>query len=368
MAATLVCCAAPIGYGPATKLVAVADALRPRGVRTVFLGEGSALEAAGRSDAFDDVVAASVDSHRARAVITAGTGLLSMMERDHLRTAQASGRRTFVADSLLWMRDHVPPVFRAATRYWAQDFIGVRGRAAGLASVVGPLVSRPVRTMRARRLVVALGGASSPLGDGDDDQAWLDLIVDAAVDSGLVADFADGATCMSSERSRERLAARHAGRGLTFVSLAPADAAALLASAAMVLAAPGLTTTLECFQLGVPTVFLPPFSYSQWRILDALRAHGLAPGAIHWADHAPGAITPNMPEDGRAERVRAVIRTRLRDPAMRSDLRAHLAAVRHADRHGLADRQRAFFTELGANGVDDIAAEIAHLCTDRGAA
>lgn len=367
MGPTLVCCAAPLGYGPATKLVALAGALRAHGMRPVFLGDGSALEAARRSGVFADIVTGPRDAPHVRATIDASAGLLSLMEREHLATAQGRGRRTFVVDSLLWMRDHVPPSFRAATRYWAQDFVGVPARAAGLATVVGPVVPPPPARRPRSRLVIALGGASSPLGDAADDDAWLDLLVDAVVTSGLAAAHPGEAICMGSAACRDRLAARHAGRGIAFVSLSPAEAGELLASAALVLAASGLTTTLECFQLGVPTFFLPPLGYSQWVILDALRAQGLAPHAVHWADALPPrTVTVGMPEPGRTERIRGLIRPRLRDPETGRALRAALAAVRDADHPALADRQRAFFAGLGANGVAAIARDIATLCAEGG--
>jgi len=354
---TLVCCAAPLGYGPATKLAVLAAAAQRHGLRTVFLGNGSAFEAATRSRAFDEVLAAEPGDARAGAVYARAAGLLSLMERDHLPAMQALGRPTFVADSLLWMRDHVPPAFRAATRYWAQDFPGVRARAAGIATVVGPIVAPALaRDAGARRLVVALGGAPC---DDAVDVRFLDVVVDGLVESGLVARFAE-VVCMASERARAVLAGRHGGRGLAFVSLGPADARALLASAALVVAMPGLTTTLECFQQGVPVTFLPPRTYSQWWILETLRHEGLAPLAVHWADRlGPTAIVRGMPEDGRAERVRAAIRPLLDDATTHDALRARFAALRALDTTALAARQRAFFAGLGDDPVAAIAAEIA---------
>lgn len=356
-AATLVCCAAAIGYGPATKLALLADATAARGLRPVFLGGGSALELARRSPAFADVVDAAPDTPAARKLLAGSAGVLSVMEREHLRTAQAYGRPTFVADSLLWMRDHVPAPFREATRYFAQDFVGVRARAAGVAEVVGPLLPpRPMMRESEDQLVVALGGASSPFGDAGDDARWCDVLVDALVASGLMRRFA-GVVCLASARMAARLDDRHGGRGIAFVSVGPFEAGALLASARLVLASPGLTTTLECFQLGVPAVFLPPLSYSQWRILDVLHARRLAPHACRWRRDD---IVPDMPEDGRAERVHAAMRAEL--AAMRRKLAAGLAAFGRLDLGALAARQHAFVTGFGDDGVATIADAIAMRC------
>jgi hypothetical protein len=356
--ATLVCCAAAIGYGPATKLALLAETLRAQGLRPVFLGGGSALEVARRSPAFADVVDAAPDTPCARKLIAGSAGVLSSMEREHLRTAQAFGRPTFVVDSLLWMRDHVPAPFRDATRYWAQDFVGVRERAAGVAEVVGPLLpARPAVRAPVDRLVVALGGAPSPFDDAADDDAWGDVLVGGL--AAIAGRFTD-VVCLASARMAARLDARHGGRGIVFSSAAPADAASLLASAALVLAAPGLTTTLECFQLGVPTAFLPPLSYSQWWILHVLRARRLAPHAYHWSDRARGVVTRGMTESGRGELVRTVMRAQLDDmaPAFAAGLSAMLAL----DLDALAARQRRFVARLGECGVATIAGEIAADC------
>jgi hypothetical protein len=248
----------------------------------------------------------------------------------------------------------VPPAFRAATRYWAQDFVGVRARAAGLAEVVGPLLPPPRERAPVDRLVVTLGGSPSPFGDADD--AWGDVLVDGlATMAGRFAEI----VCLASARMTERLAACH--DGIVFSSAAPAEAAALLASAALVLAAPGLTTTLECFQLGVPTVFLPPLSYSQWWILKVLRARRLAPHAYHWADRARrGVVTPGMAEDGRVSVVRGVMREQLE--SMREAFASGLAAMLALDAGALAARQRRFVARLGESGVATIADAIADRC------
>ena len=58
----------------------------------------------------------------------------------------------YVVDSLLWMREAVPPAFIGAQRYWAQDFLGLRevqGDYQPAPSIVGPILSLQPRS-RAR--------------------------------------------------------------------------------------------------------------------------------------------------------------------------------------------------------------------------
>ena len=54
----IACCAYPFGYGPASKLIVLARALRDRGWELVFLGTGIAYELAARSDVFAQVIEA----------------------------------------------------------------------------------------------------------------------------------------------------------------------------------------------------------------------------------------------------------------------------------------------------------------------
>ena len=75
------------------------------------------------------------------------------MDRDYLGLAHALAKPAFVVDSLFWMRDRIPDEFRAARRYWVQDFVGVRARLAetGIpARVVGPIV-RHTRALPPKR-------------------------------------------------------------------------------------------------------------------------------------------------------------------------------------------------------------------------
>src|SRR4029077_20400199 len=124
----------------------------------------------------------------------AATVLLSVMDRSVAGVARDCGRPYCVGDSLLWMRDHVPDVFRSAARYWVQDFPGVRARAAGLRpppTVVGPIVPPlpPPPMGPGTGLVVNLGGMESPDGDGDGATRYADFVVDGLLRSGLPARF-----------------------------------------------------------------------------------------------------------------------------------------------------------------------------------
>ncbi len=363
---TVVCCARPLGYGPASKLHLVAEQLRMRGARTVFLGTGLAREFAVHGEI--DVVDAEADATRARSVIAAADALLSLMDRDYLRVAQELSKPTFVVDSLVWMRDRIPEDFLASTRYWVQDFVGVRERLAETASeavVVGPIVrAMDPAPMDARAgVVVNLGGLESPYQGDAGGLRYADFVVEGLLRADVLRAFDGHALIMGGRRCIAHLRQRHAGTKLEFASLPHTEALARLRRSAIVLSTPGLTTALECFQLGIPTFFLPPQNYSQWWILTRLRERDLAPRSFHWADTLlDHPLTERMPEERRVPLLRDLLDRLTADAEAARRLHDTLDGVLAVDRTALAARQRSFFDMLGANGVTAIAGELAALC------
>jgi hypothetical protein len=364
----IACCAYPFGYGPASKLIVLARALRDRGWEPVFLGAGIARELAARSDVFAQVVTAEPDEPETRGWLDAATALLSVMDRDFAAIASESGRPYFVVDSLLWMRDRVPDVFLSARRYWVQDFPGVRIRLAEIQptpTVVGPIVPTMSRAEPGPNagLVLNLGGMESPNGDVGGAIRYADFVVDGLLRSGLLARFAGRTAVLGGRGIVDHLTRRHGRPGLEFASLSHDEGLGRLAGAAVVLTAPGLTATLECFQLAVPTFFLPPQNYSQWWSLHVLRRSGLAPGSFHWQDRlAESPIVERMPEATRGPLLRGIIDRLVGDEAAQAAYVDCLGAASATDRPALAARQRAFFDSLGPNGVETIARELTELC------
>jgi hypothetical protein len=365
---TLVCCAASFSYGPASKLVTIAEAARSVGLRTVFLGTGIAHELAARTSAFDDIVRAAPEDQLARRTVDAACAVLSLMEREYLCLAQERSKPTYVADSLFWMRDHPPAVFLRARRYWVQEFVGVRERVSESPSaptVVGPIVRpmRPAGDTDRGGVVVTLGGCDSPLSGISGDPSYFDFIIGGVLRSDLMSTFTDQVLLMAGSRCVEYLAGRYPGSGITFISASPREAASVIETAAMVLAAPGLTTSLECFQVAAPTFFLPPQNYSHWWILKKLRDMGVAGYSFHWEDLLPGyPVGERMSEHVRVPLIRSAIRSLVQQERAARAFGEALAGYLSCDRTALASKQRGFFRSLGPNGVSRIVDDLAELC------
>ncbi len=339
--------------------------MRQRGASTVFLGTGIALELAERSGSFDDAIDAPPENPIASALIDSAAAVVSLMDQDYLPIAQNRGKPTFVADSLFWMRDRIPDCFRTATRYWVQDFLGVRERLAEApirASIVGPIVAQAAAAPDGKRsgIVIHLGGCDSPLSAID--PGYFDFIIEAVAESTIASRFSGPMAMMAGRKCIDSLRSRTAGDRIDFVSVPPDEALALLAGARIVLTAPGLTTTLECFQLRQPIFFLPPQNYSQWWILKKLRLIGLAPAAFHWQDRlAACPVMERMAESERVPLLRSLVGGLVHDPEARRALVCALDDYANCDRTALASAQRRYFDSLGANGLDSIVGELARV-------
>jgi hypothetical protein len=350
----------PFGYGPASKAIALARRLREEW-RLVFAGRGSALELVARTpDLFDEVLEGSAADPVCAARMARAWGVVSVMDRDAGDAAERLGKPLFVVDSLAWMRAASPASFVGARVYWAQRFPGVRVE--GLVprpSLIGPILAERVGGSLPRDggLVIHLGGSAAPRGREGLYAAYARFVTKAVLEAGLGDRFREisvlgGAAAIAALEAPVR-------SGLSCIeSLAPEDARDRLARAEAVLTAPGLTTTIECFQDGTPTWFLPPQNYSQWCILRHLRAAGVADGALHWED------LPEVPKlaDRMAAEVRdpivcTQIERLLSSSTARSRLRSQLAEVGEGSEVRVA-RQAGFSASLGPLGIEEIASTL----------
>jgi hypothetical protein len=205
--------------------------------------------------------------------------------------------------------------------------------------------------------VVHLGGCESPWAATEDHHRYAAFVTRALLSSGLPRETSS--LVMSGEACATRLAAEFAGCGVCFASLPHEEALDALSSAALVLTSPGVTATLECFQAGVATSFLPPQNYSQWRALLSLRETGLAAEAFHWADVTGPLPFERMPEERRTFAVLETIARLSADDSVRAELTRRLRAAASQPRPELRARQRAAFEALGQNGAVEIARQLA---------
>jgi hypothetical protein len=208
------------------------------------------------------------------------------------------------------------------------------------------------------RLIVNLGGCKAP-GSSDHSSGYARFVVEGLLASGLLKEYHGRTTLIAGEQAAAGLAADYPACGIEFRSLSHEAALAMLSQAALLVTSPGLTTTLEGFQLGTPTFFLPPQNYSQWCILRTLRRLDLAPAALHWEDFLPGErLAERLPEDVRNPRVREALTRHIASHQAAQRFAACLAQIGQLAASQLAARQQAFFRSLGPSGIDMITSQL----------
>ena len=355
----LLCSAYPFGYGPVVKLMLLSESLRVGGFRTVFAGSGIALAMASSSGLFDEIVEAQPGSSEACRLIRSADAFLSLMERGLTQEALDASKPVFVADSLSWMRDEIPRPFLQAREYWCQRFLAPSVETVPGTSV-GPLVRAMARSLEASRsgLIVNLGGCETVSGPSEDDIRYGEFIVRGliAMEASLYHGKHVGSVrLIAGKRCIDHLSAVFPDSGITLESVSHREALRLFEGAESVLTSPGLTTTLECFQLGVPTFFLPPQNYSQWRILKFLLGEGLAPEACDWSPVMPGIQNiEEVPAKARTLMVRRILREGATLSGSSRLLGESISEWLSRDRGGIAESQHDFFKSLGSNGIDSI--------------
>jgi hypothetical protein len=355
----LVLCAQPYGYGPVSKLLALAGRLQSTGIPLVFVGAGITLELAARSASlFARVLDAGPGSADAREAIAGAAGVVSVMDREYSVLATDLGRPLYVVDSLYWMRATLPPAFRGARIHWAQDFDGVGmvpGRGENV-RITGPLLPPGLPRWRGgARLVVNLGGGRSPFASAPDNAAYWRFVLGGLRESDIGARYRGRILVLGGEQCLAFVRAEGLGEGFEVATLPHAAALEAFAGAAMVLSSPGLTTSLECFRMGVPVRYLPPQNYSQWCILRSLRRHGAADHAFHWEDMGEGyRLADRLDEPDRDPLIRRAIDGLSVLPRARSAYLAGLACMADGDPAAVAAAQAGYLRSLGGDGIGQV--------------
>jgi len=309
-------CCTSFGFGPVSKVVSVAEAirqLRPE-YRLTFLGSDIAESYVRGSGVFDAVVPVNVDTHpeacaaharESNALVNGlNFGVLSAWDR-HLPPQ-------FFLDSLAWMWPSIPDAVERARTYFVQEYLLAASTSGGrfpanterVPPIVSPSLCQRRAAWEAQRgyLLVNLAGCRNPFFPPDYYERYVTRML-----QGLAA--ALERIARGGQRAITRVVVcgnqelLDAARGADWSGvpvrveqrfLPPREFLLELRRCELFLTSPGLTATLEALALGVPCRFLLPQNYSQFRILSHYRSLGLERAL--WPD--------------------AFVSERLRDPAL----------------------------------------------------
>lgn len=267
--------AAPYGFGPSSKAIAISSHL-PRLIERVFFGDGPPFEMAQRSGEFSSCVRLDFGApdHRAPDLLAAFQVLVFVNSTRFIPAPRTNGSIILV-DTLAWLRRSRPSSADSLTAYFAQRFFD-HPFAAELVSMenfhpIGPIVPKAISEARSRldpsasishaSPVIHCGGLCSP-----------------AMCSGADIGFATQMFA-SAARNKEPLRVvlpRHlhdhflnrVPAGVTLIDCSPLDVDQHVLGSTYSLTTSGIEFTYESILLGVPTLFLPPFNATQYLQLE----------------------------------------------------------------------------------------------------
>ena len=301
--ATLGFCCTSFGFGPVSKLGAIAGACRARDphCKLRFVGSNVAKNFAQSACLFDEIVDIDTDQHPGLAIqeLLSCDVVVNCLNFEMLRMWPIRMPPMVFVDSLAWIWPESMEELIRAEAYLVQDFLlNSPGSSESWSSlpnvmVVPPIVSstsvstdRSRRKVQPGRVLVNIAGCRNPILDKNYYSTYADAVISslaaiARQGGDLLAD-SDLKTVVISGNA-EVLPGPNTIHWPEHVSckmqfLEHSEFIQELSICEIFLTSPGLTATLEAVALGVPLRFLPPQNYSQFLILKKYQESGLNVG------------------------------------------------------------------------------------------
>ncbi|WP_411129786.1 hypothetical protein [Streptomyces sp. x-19] len=378
--ARIIATAENFAFGPAGKLVTVAERLSRQGHQLTFVGYGTAFQLARRSGFWEDVVERDTDGESFQRYcensLRSFDLLLSCVDRSSAEMAKGQDVPVVWLDPLSWWWDELPD--------WVSDLdLRITQRTIGAEPsehapqqrsnhvVVGPIVGsipRLENALSATDLLVNFGGGEAAgwykLGK---DTNYPYLVVESLHSHVDLTKFSS-VTITGGERFVSECRRRWPASRYSFECLGHQDFLERLASSCAFLTVPGLEAPLEAWSAGIPTLFLPPSNSSQYVQLDEYRRQGVAAASIHLRDHLPGLDLMQLPLRERSARFLEQLGGFEEDSDIRRSWRKQLEAMLNDTRTWpqLVSDAHAFIDQLGRNGLEDCVEAIEALLRRKG--
>lgn len=262
--------AAPYGFGPSSKAVAISSYL-PRSIERVFVSEGPPLEMARGSNEFSTCIhldfSAEIESVEKQ--LSSYDVLVFINSTRFILPSITTGRPTILVETLAWLRDARPPCAPLLSAYFAQGFFHWPF-ASELESMenfyaIGVIVPRTVSaafgangaSSPTKSPLVHCGGLFSP------------AMIDGAAEEFAAQAFAAITTLKEPVRAilpahlHERFRTRVAD-SISLLDCSPLSVHEHIMGSEFSITTTGIEFTYESMLLGAPTLFLPPFNASQY--------------------------------------------------------------------------------------------------------
>jgi hypothetical protein len=373
--------ATSFGFGPVSKAVSLAQELKSQApqLEAHYFGAGIDYDYAHKSGAFDRLFRVNVDRLDALAGLVpqlkAYRAVVSVLNLDLLPLWRRGETPLYFVDSLTWMWSSLPAGVENVAAYFVQDYMLPTGRIRQWAEKLPLVLVAPIETTGGlqrvadkegqRRLLVNFSGCSNPFASPELYEKYA-LSLTWAILEAAASRFEEIVLCCN-ERLAGYLRERFGNRARVRIGLlSHEEFLRLLVSSALVLSAPGITTTLEALAARVPVRFLLPQNDSQALLSERYRSALGDDACMAFSRFGDEFAIPPFISEAEAVRVALAHLENIldtRQPEIRAMIRRLLAAPSSYNLDQLADNitrrweapgQQAIVAHLLSRGPDEV--------------
>ncbi|BCK01490.1 hypothetical protein [Anaerocolumna chitinilytica] len=275
--------AVPFGYGPVSKIFSIALKLIEEGNKCVFCGCGIAYEYIKREEICEVVyidVREEEDRNHLKNLADNFDYILTSMNPDFVKVVQ--GKKIGYVDSLFWMWDDsyfdVNKELIDVDNYFIQNTFNAKERLSKFniknPYFVGSIVNTlDLKKQFSSKVVIHYGGVENIYTPIENITYPFKMTEFLYSYKPLWEDY-ELVDVICSERISNKLSENIKNEAWKFHSKSHKEFLKSICECDILITTPGLTTLLEAYTLGIPTIFLPPQNYSQYLILKGLENSG----------------------------------------------------------------------------------------------
>jgi hypothetical protein len=270
--------ATSFGFGPVSKAVSIALEIKAQApeLETHYFGSGISYDYAQKSKAFDTLINVDVDRRDTLVALlpqlNSYGAVFSVLNLDILTVWRSDLPPLYFVDSLAWMWSSLPAGIANVTTYFVQDYLVPPERIQEWAAACPLVLVAPIESAsntrldvppeRRNQLLINFSGCSNPFAPPDLYEKYA-LVLASSIMAAAGQRF-EGLIFCCNEKLADHL--RKNLGAAPFVQVghyAHEEFLRLLVSSALVLSAPGISSTLEALATQTPIGFLLPQNDSQ---------------------------------------------------------------------------------------------------------
>lgn len=268
--------AAPYGFGPSSKAIAISSHL-PRSIDRVFYSDGPPLELAQRSNEFSSCVKLDFTSQADRAAeLLSSHGVRVFVNSTRFIPASSTAVGSIIlVDTLAWLRKSRPSCSHLLTAYFAQRFFD-HCFSADITSMedfhaVGAIVPKAISAksnstnradpIRAKSPLIHCGGLCSPAMYPGADAEFVEQMFES------IKTIRKPLRVILPKHLHNPFLSR-VSEHVSLIDCSPLSVQEHISDSSFSLTTSGIEYTYESLFLGVPTLSLPPFNATQYLQLE----------------------------------------------------------------------------------------------------